>query len=264
MPSAADAEKAQQDRRAQVERILSSLALNPYDVLGLRTDSTLNEVRRQHRQLSLSVHPDRFSGDAVPRAQLAFSLITAAKNALLDDTARALLAALIATARAAVTDAMNRAECARRGYAVPPACDAAALATIIAERTAQPGAEPFPAWPQRPDFETRVGAALRELLVDADFRRQQDAREAARHELEAAQTREKRRADEAMVKEREKDWEEHRDERVSAWRQFSAQGAGKRFFKPPAAKGDRARTTTGGLARGGGAVARKDDLDEWA
>ncbi len=243
------------DRLAEVSRILSAQPLNPFDVLSLRTDASVADVRKQHRLLSTKIHPDRFTDpDAISRAQRAFALITAAKNDLLNETKRAEYATAVLAARETVVTAQNRAECARRGYPLPPTADSAAVATVVAARLAQPGTLPFPVWPQHPQWDTWVKAALSRALEEADVLRQRAAHAAALDEVGAARERVKRKADAAAEAEREQQWELHRDERVAAWRRFSAATA-----IAPQHAGSGAGVGAGGVAIGGAG----DEAGEW-
>jgi hypothetical protein len=72
------------DNEREIERILQPnstyLNLNPFYVLQLSEECTLEEVKRQFRRLSLLVHPDRNPNN--PRAKQAFEEINKAQKAL--------------------------------------------------------------------------------------------------------------------------------------------------------------------------------------
>ena len=53
----------------QLKRLLNTNFANPYDILMLGVDSSDEEIRRQYRQLSMLVHPDKCND---PKAADAF------------------------------------------------------------------------------------------------------------------------------------------------------------------------------------------------
>jgi curved DNA-binding protein CbpA len=53
-----------------------------YEVLGLETDATTNDIRAAFRRLTREHHPDRYSGDERERAEQRFQAITEAFNVL--------------------------------------------------------------------------------------------------------------------------------------------------------------------------------------
>lgn len=60
-----------------------------YDVLGVKSDASENEIRSAFRKLALEHHPDRFSGVERARAEERFQAITEAFNVLSRPEARA-------------------------------------------------------------------------------------------------------------------------------------------------------------------------------
>ncbi|KAF1742764.1 hypothetical protein MXB_2726, partial [Myxobolus squamalis] len=64
---------------AQITRLTKSgsryLNLNPYEVLKVSTDATMDTIKSHFRQLSKLVHPDK-NKDQIERAQVAFEIIS--------------------------------------------------------------------------------------------------------------------------------------------------------------------------------------------
>ena len=60
------------DRDNEVNRILGSFRLNPFEQLGLRYDATQEDAKKQYRKVSLMVHPDKCTH---PRAKDAFEVL---------------------------------------------------------------------------------------------------------------------------------------------------------------------------------------------
>lgn len=75
----------------QISRLLrpgSSYAnLNPFEVLLIEPEATLDEIKKQYKKLSILLHPDKNPDDKV-RAQSAFDVITKAYKGLEDETTR--------------------------------------------------------------------------------------------------------------------------------------------------------------------------------
>ncbi|KAK4369601.1 hypothetical protein RND71_013393 [Anisodus tanguticus] len=79
------AEVSEVERDNEVNRILSCFKLNPFDYLNLPFDSSIDEVKRQYRKLSLLVHPDKCKH---PQAKEAFGALAKAQLLLLDPQER--------------------------------------------------------------------------------------------------------------------------------------------------------------------------------
>ncbi|XP_057549218.1 J domain-containing protein spf31 isoform X2 [Amaranthus tricolor] len=74
------------ERDNEVIRILSCFKLNPYEFLDLSFDSSIEDVKKQYRKLSLMVHPDKCKH---PQAKEAFGeeLLSVRKKQLKKDAA---------------------------------------------------------------------------------------------------------------------------------------------------------------------------------
>ncbi|KAF5470889.1 hypothetical protein F2P56_011376 [Juglans regia] len=79
------AEVSEVERDNEVLRILSCFKLNPFDFLNLPFDSSLEDVKKQYRKLSLLVHPDKCKH---PQAKEAFGALAKAQQLLLDQEER--------------------------------------------------------------------------------------------------------------------------------------------------------------------------------
>ncbi|XP_012858795.1 PREDICTED: J domain-containing protein spf31-like [Erythranthe guttata] len=66
------AEVSEVERDNEVNRILSCFKLNAFEYLNLPFDSSVDEVKRQYRKLSLLVHPDKCKH---PQSKEAFGAI---------------------------------------------------------------------------------------------------------------------------------------------------------------------------------------------
>jgi DnaJ family protein C protein 8 len=70
------------DRDNEVNRILGTFLLNPFEQMGLRYDATQEEVKRQYRKISLLIHPDKCKH---PKATDAFELLGNANSQLANE-----------------------------------------------------------------------------------------------------------------------------------------------------------------------------------
>lgn len=86
---------------------------------------------------------------------------------------------------------------------------------------------------EKPEFMVAVRKQIRRIIAENELRR----REILKRDLEE-DARQKRSSDESvaelqMKKEKEKAWEQGRDERVSDWRSFQNKKFKSKAFKPP-------------------------------
>ncbi|XP_070033703.1 uncharacterized protein [Nicotiana tomentosiformis] len=79
------AEVSEVERDNEVNRILSCFKLNPFEYLNMSFDSSIDDVKKQYRKLSLLVHPDKCKH---PQAKEAFGALAKAQQLLLDPQER--------------------------------------------------------------------------------------------------------------------------------------------------------------------------------
>ncbi|KAL2536020.1 Glycosyl hydrolase family protein [Forsythia ovata] len=91
------AEVSEVERDNEVNRILSCFKLNAFEYLNLPFDSSIDEVKRQYRKLSLLVHPDKCKH---PQAKEAFSALAKAQQLLHDPSEREYLLNQVNAAKA--------------------------------------------------------------------------------------------------------------------------------------------------------------------
>lgn len=77
--------------KQQIDRILrpgsTYFNLNPFEVLQLEPESTIEEIKKKYRSLSILVHPDK-NQDNKDRAQAAFDIINRAWKTLENEKTR--------------------------------------------------------------------------------------------------------------------------------------------------------------------------------
>jgi DnaJ family protein C protein 8 len=217
------ATEALREMEREVSRVLASFKLNPFDVLGLPLTASPDDAVKQFRERSLLVHPDKVPAGLRERAQKAFQLLNAAKRDMEDPEKLASLNAALSKARALVT--AERDELAQK--------------QLLEFKRQHGSSVPAPAPKFSSTFEEEVAAKLKEVILEAEFRKRQLLKAAAQAESEVAASRE-RMAKEAEERLKEqKDWEEGREKRVSSWRDFNKKQLQKKrplpFQNAPAA-----------------------------
>ncbi|XP_043712674.1 J domain-containing protein spf31-like [Telopea speciosissima] len=90
------AEVSEVERDNEVLRILSCFKLNAFEFLNLPFDSSLEDVKKQYRKLSLLVHPDKCKH---PQAKEAFGALAKAQQILLDPQEREYLLSQVNAAK---------------------------------------------------------------------------------------------------------------------------------------------------------------------
>lgn len=184
----------------EIERVLSSFRLNPYDVLEVPLEADSKAINKIYRKKSLLLHPDKVKHD---RAIEAFDLLKKASSHLLDEDKRKALDETVMSARVLVL---------REQLNLP--------ASLSSDSPQLHGL--------CPTFEERVRKATKELMIDDELRKRKSLR--MQHAMEGEEERKKEQAlEERKRKADEKvKWEETREERVARWRQFAKAGAKKR------------------------------------
>ena len=66
--------------KLELNRVLTSFKLDPYDVLNLLYTADDNDISKAYRNISLKIHPDRCHESLKIDAQNAFSKIAQAKD----------------------------------------------------------------------------------------------------------------------------------------------------------------------------------------
>ncbi|KAK4688467.1 hypothetical protein P7C73_g1654, partial [Tremellales sp. Uapishka_1] len=183
------------EKELEVERIMKSFKLNPYDILDLPVTATESEIKKQYRKRSLMIHPDKFKHE---KGLEAFDFLKKAEG-ILSDTAQ----------RAEVDTVMTHSR-------------------ILVLRSILPAGTPtnIPETDPRitglkPPLDAQIRLKAREVLIEEELskRRKQkltyanEGAEAARKEEEIV-SRKRKIEDQAK-------WEERRDDRIHQWRDFA-------------------------------------------
>ncbi|KAL6055775.1 DnaJ (Hsp40), subfamily C, member 8 [Balamuthia mandrillaris] len=209
----------------EIERVLQPgweyWNLNPFTVLRLPPEATLEEVKRQFRRISRLVHPDRNPEN--PRAQDAFEEVNKAYKQLQDEKELEFCKEVVREAIARVEEAIKeRKKEAKRMLALKRQNEEGI------EGGTEEGATRTKLVIEEEEDDEKFHQAVRvmtcKIFVELNEKRKRAI------EVDAAHKKRKREEELARLKryqeeaEYEKLWEEGREQRVEGWRRFQQQG----------------------------------------
>ncbi len=206
-----------------MNRILTTMKLNPFAILNLRTDASAADVKASYKQLSMLVHPDKCAAEFAERAQQAFTLVNAARDELVDESKRAQMDELVKQSQETVIARMTEEEAKRRKTNKK----ISTAASTTSSGAGEGGADgPMPDFTKDPQFESAVMRTLTESLISIEWRRKSLLKEASRSEAQAHEDRVRKRVEAEEAQLAEKEWEQSRQARVSDWRSFMGNKVG--------------------------------------
>lgn len=208
--------------KQQIDRLLrpgsTYFNLNPFEVLQIEPETSLEDVKKQYRRLSILVHPDKNPDDR-DRAQQAFDIINKAYKCLEDDAQRAKALEIVEEAKGR-TDQMieekrKKLKKAGKGSRVE---------------------EDDPV-----KYKHAVYVLTMKLFADLERKRRQaeerNMEERKRKREEEIEQEEKKKID----KEWQKNYEESRENRINSWKAFQSGSKSKKKvkeFRPPKHKAE--------------------------
>lgn len=202
----------------QLKRILTTTFSNPYEVLMVSPDSLDDEIKRQYRQLTQLLHPDKCpdprAGDAFTSKPLNLVLDQAYKE-LMDPDKRKAFQRIFREAkeRVAIRRAEENRQRAKRGL------------SLLSEDSLEA------------DIKQEMKEILSKLEESRKYRENLEFSRQKREREEADLLRQK----EELQRQQNKEWETYRDKRVKNWVRFRervTKGKKKSKFetKPPVSK----------------------------
>jgi len=194
---------------AQIERLTKPghtyRNLNPFEVLQVDPDTSIDDVKKKFRRMSILVHPDK-NQSCLEKAQIAFDAVKRAWNLLEEKETRKACLEVVEEARGRTRINIEEKKKKLRKEGKPQ---------IVEEDNPV-------------IFKKAVGILTMKLFADLERKRQQnedkiseDAKKKRERELEDEDRKEK-------VKEFEKNWEESRQGRVDSWLSFTGVGSFKK------------------------------------
>lgn len=214
------AEVSEVERDNEVTRILSCFKLNAFEYLNLPFDSSVDEVKRQYRKLSLLVHPDKCKH---PQAKEAFGALAKAQQLLLDPQEREYLVSQVNAAKEELK--------AKRKKQLKKD-NASKIKSLVDEGKYEQQYE------RSEEFQQQLKLKVRELLTEQEWRRRKMQMRISEEEGRLKKDEEETKEMWKRKREHEEQWEGTREKRVSSWRDFMKTGKkGKKGeIRPPKLK----------------------------
>ncbi|KAL2240027.1 UNVERIFIED_CONTAM: J domain-containing protein spf31 [Sesamum indicum] len=214
------AEVSEVERDNEVNRILSCFKLNAFEYLNLPFDSSVDEVKRQYRKLSLLVHPDKCKH---PQAKEAFGALAKAQQILLDPQERDYLLNQVNAAKEELR--AKRKKQLKKDTA-------SKLKSLVDEGKYEQEYE------RSGEFQQQLKLKVRELLTEQEWRRRKMQMRISEEEGRLKKDEEETKEMWKRKREHEEQWEGTREQRVSSWRDFMKGGkkVKKGELRPPKLK----------------------------
>lgn len=191
-------------RDAEVERILSSFKLNPYEFLNVKFDCELKEIPRAFRKASLLVHPDKCKHKD---AKAAFDALGQAQKLLLEEDFKRAIDFNLTQAKESVLTTWRK-----------EARDDAVL------RLKYQGNKEgmFEDFMKTDEFHERWKFAARKYIVDLEWRRRKLALRIKDEEKRVTEEEKQELAERKREHKERREWEseDRREKRVGGWREF--------------------------------------------
>ncbi|XP_022872226.1 J domain-containing protein spf31-like [Olea europaea var. sylvestris] len=214
------AEVSEVERDNEVNRILSCFKLNAFEYLNLPFDSSIDEVKKQYRKLSLLVHPDKCKH---PQAKEAFGALAKAQQILHDPSEREYLLNQVNAAKEELR--AKRKKQLKKDTA-------SKLKSLVDEGKYEQEYE------RSEEFQRQLKLKVRELLTDQEWRRRKMQMRISEEEGRLKKDEEETKEMWKRKREHEEQWEGTREQRVSSWRDFMKGGkkVKKGEIRPPKLK----------------------------
>ncbi|KAF5744924.1 dnaJ subfamily C member 8-like [Tripterygium wilfordii] len=214
------AEVSEVERDNEVIRILSCFKLNPFEHLNLAFDSSIDDVKKQYRKLSLLVHPDKCKH---PQAKEAFGALAKAQQLMLDQQERDYILSQVNAAKEELR--AKRKKQLKKDTA-------SKIKQLVDEGKYDQQYE------QSEEFQKELKLKVREILTDQEWRRRKMQMRISEEEGRVKKDEEEQKEMWKKKREHEEMWEGTRENRVSSWRDFMKGGkkAKKGELRPPKLK----------------------------
>eukprot|EP00656_Telonema_subtile_P049796 TRINITY_DN6273_c0_g1_i1.p1 TRINITY_DN6273_c0_g1~~TRINITY_DN6273_c0_g1_i1.p1 ORF type:complete len:311 (+),score=110.81 TRINITY_DN6273_c0_g1_i1:68-1000(+) len=180
--------------------------LDPFRVLGLKWNASMEEAKKRFRKVSLLVHPDRNMGSE--EATDAFDAVKKA-HASIETPEKWQIAQRI------VKEAMCRVEDEIK----------------TSQKEAKRKGEMF-AQPKKEELEIAVGVSITKIYGEMENKRRDMEQREANQKRRAGDQDNERRKEFLKKQKMEKQWEESRDGRMASWNKFIKKGKKKRRDMP--------------------------------
>ncbi|XP_061195926.1 dnaJ homolog subfamily C member 8-like [Saccostrea echinata] len=191
--------------------------LNPFDVLNIDPDTSLADIKKKYRQMSILVHPDKNQHD-LDRAQKAFDAVNKAYKTLANEEGMKRCQEIIEEAKSRVEEMIKakRKQLKKEGKSTDV--------------------------PEDDPEKKKHAVYVQTCKLFADLERMRQEREMK--DMHERKRKAEKDAEEEETKKRETEWkknfEESRSDRVDSWRSWKSGGKkSKGTFRPPKPKAEK-------------------------
>jgi DnaJ family protein C protein 8 len=193
----------------QLKRLLNTNFITPYEVLMINHDATEEEIKKQYRQLSMLVHPDKCQES---KASDAFHVLETAYKTLQDAEKKKFFQRIIREAKERVEIDRKKENKLRLKKGQPPLPD--------------------------DTLDTDLKKMIKKVIEEIEERKEHSERLEASHRKREREEEEFRYSQEEYEKQYNKEWESYRDKRVKNWNKFqnkitNGKRKGKYETRPP-------------------------------
>eukprot|EP01023_Acetabularia_acetabulum_P025730 TRINITY_DN24567_c0_g1_i3.p1 TRINITY_DN24567_c0_g1~~TRINITY_DN24567_c0_g1_i3.p1 ORF type:complete len:305 (-),score=72.36 TRINITY_DN24567_c0_g1_i3:224-1138(-) len=214
------------DRDNEVNRILWSFKLNPYEKLNLEFTAIEEEIRKQYRKLSLMVHPDKCVHE---KASDAFEILKQAQVELLDPEMRGNVDRVLGMAKEEVLAEWRKSVKHDGAIRVEKQLNVEGSAGVQQK------------YEQSKAFKEAWKKKGREFLARTEFRKRKIVQRIADEEQRVKDEIADEKLVNTQLRDHKQNWEDKREERVGGWRDFLKGGEKKKKkkikgIKPPKMK----------------------------
>ncbi|CAN6455783.1 unnamed protein product [Victoria cruziana] len=212
------AEVTEVERDNEVARILSCFKLNAFEYLNLPFDSSIDDVKKQYRKLSLLVHPDKCKH---LQAKEAFAALAKAQQLLLDPQEREYLLNQVTTAKEELR-AQRKKQLKKD--------TASKIKSLVDEGKYEQQYE------SSEEFQQLLKLKVREILTEKEWRRRKMQMRISEEEGRLKKDEEEAKEMWKRKREHEEQWEGTREERIVTYSMPEEAPCEKIVFQAPVKK----------------------------
>jgi len=204
------------DQANEVNRVMTTFNLNPYEILNVRFDASPRNISATYRKVAALIHPDKCSH---PAAREAFERVKESYDALRSNKTSSRLRYMIGGTRKMMLEE-KESELRKAGIGSSLVNDLLDGKDKNTETKDDPVIKALADWQKSDEFHHEWKMRLRESLIQAEWRIQRhEEYNAGAEERRKLYEREKNAKLEAE-RERKRQWEAHRDSRIRSWHEF--------------------------------------------
>lgn len=208
-------EVSDSERESAIIAILQALKINPLEILQLNTTFDENDIKKQYRKLSLLVHPDRCPNHLKENATKAFNLLSSAKQSLESKEYCSKLKQHCNEAKRRIIEKHMIEKAKNFVFNSPPN-----KKQKLNDNKNNNDYNNNDNINNAELEECEIKKELREILIDEAWKKRIESNAVQKLEQQTLARREELKKIIAAEKERKKEWDNGREQRVNSWRDF--------------------------------------------